>query len=872
MPLRTGTLVGRYRVLEWLGAGGMGEVYRARDSRLDRDVAIKLISETLAGDANRVRRFEQEARAAGQLNHPNILSVYDVGVDSGRPYIVSELLEGGSLREALGDGPLPWRKAVHCARQVAEGLAAAHDKRIVHRDVKPDNVFITTDGRVKILDFGIAKLMAADDGPVSGGSATDTAAGLVVGTVAYMSPEQIRGEALDARSDLFSVGAILYEMLVGKAAFVRATQAETMAAVLKEFPDLSADVSPGLARIVSRCLEKMPEARFQSARDLAFGLDVLSDTGVLAGPQSTTARTRWSWRAFAFAAAFCLAVGAVVALVRRPPPFDENPLASATFTPLTDWDGTEALAEISPDGRFVAFLSDRAGEFDIWLTQVGTGEFRNLTSELPPMSAPGAVLRNFGFTGDGSEIWFSISGRPGDRKMLMPLLGGAVRPFLGEGDVTPSWSPDGSRLAYFNNKEHGGDPVFVAERMGADARLLLPPEKGVLHNHNPVWSPDGKWIYFVRGVEPTSHMDVWRIRTTGGKPERMTSQPSPLNYLAPIDPRLLLYTARAHDRSGPWLWALDVETKVAQRVSAGLEEYTSIAASRDGRRIVATIARPSASLWTVPIQSQPADDALVARHPVTATRATAPRTGREALFYLSARSADVGLWRFQEGRVLEIWKGQERTLSEPPAVSRDGQRVAIAVRKGQTRHVVVMSADGTDVRGIATSLAIEGTPGAGVLDWSPDGMWIVAGARDTSGPGLFMIPLDGKPPIKLVSGHATNPIWSPAGDLIVYAGAFVDGQVPLLGVRPDGRRVTLPPVRAREGAYRFLPDGSGIVFLPMLRSLDFWLFDLRTGRQRAITHLTDQGRLQTFDISRDGQEIVFDRLQENSDIVLIERN
>ena len=870
MPLAAGTFIGRYQIVEWLGAGGMGDVYRARDSRLDRDVAIKLISETFAGDAMRVRRFEQEARAAGQLNHPNIMSVYDVGVDAGRPYIVSELLDGRSLREALTTADLRWPTAVAWARQIAEGLAAAHDRRIVHRDIKPDNVFITRDGRVKILDFGIAKLTAEQEHPQPAWSPTDTAAGAVVGTAAYMSPEQIRGEVLDGRSDIFSVGAVLYELLGGRAAFARATQAETIAAVLKESPPIAVDVPPGLTRIVSRCLEKAPEARFQSARDLAFGLDVLSDTGGVAVPAPAKARSRTYAAAAAFIVLAAVAAGAVWLFQRRAS-IGENPFARATFTALTDWEGTEALAEISPDGRFVAFLADRAGEFDIWLTQVGTGQFRNLTADIPAMSAPGVVLRNFGFTGDGSAIWFSMSGRPGDRKMLMPLLGGAVRPFLGDGDVTPAWSPDGTQLAYFNNKEHGGDPIFVADRTGADPHLLLPPEKGVLHNHNPTWSPDGRWLYFVRGVEPTTQMDLWRIRSTGGNAERLTEQSSALNYLAPIDPRTILYVSRSDDRSGPWLWSFDVETRVARRLSAGLEEYTSVAASRDGRHVVATVARPTSSLWTVPIQAQPADDRLVARHPVTATRATAPRLGPAALFYLASRGADVGLWRFQDGRALQIWKGEERTLSEPPAISPDGQRVAIAVRQGSTRHLVVMAADGTDVRSIATTLTIEGAPVAGALDWSPDGQWLVAGGRDASGAGLFKIPLDGKPPIKLVPGAATNPIWSPRGDLIVYAGVFVDGQVPLLGVRPDGTPVSLPPVRAREGGYRFLPDGRGIVFLPMLRSLDFSLIDLSTGAQRVLTRLTDKGRVQTFDVSRDGTHIVFDRIHENSDVVLIER-
>ena len=297
MTIAVGTKVGPYEIVGWLGAGGMGEVYRARDPRLDREVAIKLIPESFATDASRVARFEQEARAAGQINHPNILTVYDIGTHAGAPYIVSELLEGESLRSRLRGGLLPSRKAVDYARQTAEGLAAAHDKGIVHRDVKSDNLFITNDGRVKILDFGIAKLTQPTDdtAPHGGsprGSPTETSAGMVVGTAAYMSPEQVRGEVVDARSDLFSFGAVLHEILTGRPAFARGTAAETTAAILKEEPaqPISTDVPVALARIVSRCLEKTRETRFQSARDLAFGLEVLSDTSASAAQATVQGR------------------------------------------------------------------------------------------------------------------------------------------------------------------------------------------------------------------------------------------------------------------------------------------------------------------------------------------------------------------------------------------------------------------------------------------------------------------------------------------------------------------------------------------------------------------------------------------------------
>ncbi|MGE5715077.1 MAG: serine/threonine-protein kinase, partial [Acidobacteriota bacterium] len=281
MSISPGSRLGPYEIVGPLGAGGMGEVYRARDERLKRDVAIKVLPLSYAKDADRLRRFEQEAQAAGALNHPHITSVYDLGVHDGSPYIVTELLEGETLRARLAGGALPVRKAIDVAVQIARGLAAAHEKGIVHRDLKPENLFLTKDGRVKILDFGLAKLTQVDD---PGGKQTNlptatagTEAGVVMGTLGYMSPEQVKGQPADQRSDLFSFGAILYEMLSGSRAFHRASAAETISAILREEPpDLSAtnrNVQPGLERIVRHCLEKNPEERFYSARDLAFDLE-----------------------------------------------------------------------------------------------------------------------------------------------------------------------------------------------------------------------------------------------------------------------------------------------------------------------------------------------------------------------------------------------------------------------------------------------------------------------------------------------------------------------------------------------------------------------------------------------------------------------
>ena len=313
MTITTGTRLGAYEITGPLGAGGMGEVFKAKDTRLGRDVALKIIPALFASDPDRLRRFEQEARAAAALNHPNILVVYDVGTDNGVPYVVSELLDGQTLRQVLENGAVTPRKAVDYGTQIANGLAAAHEKAIVHRDLKPENVFVTRDGRVKILDFGLAKLAEAASADGSQQTMAQTDPGMVVGTAGYMSPEQLRGEAVDARSDVFGLGAVLYEMFCGQRAFPGKTAVDTMSAILREdpaeFPPEVHAAVPAIERIVRRCLEKNVHERFQSARDVTFALDALSTTsGVRTMPPAEARPRKRSLMPVA------LALGAVVVL------------------------------------------------------------------------------------------------------------------------------------------------------------------------------------------------------------------------------------------------------------------------------------------------------------------------------------------------------------------------------------------------------------------------------------------------------------------------------------------------------------------------------------------------------------------------------
>ena len=382
MSLSPGGRLGPYEVVALVGAGAMGEVYRARDPRLGRDVAIKVLASAVSGDADRLTRFEQEARAAAALNHPNILAVFDIGHVAGSPYIVSELLEGETLRERLKGGPPPVREAIEYAVQMAHGLAAAHDKHIVHRDLKPDNIFITTDGRVKILDFGLAKLTeqepAGGVGSVVSTNPPGTQPGMVLGTLAYMSPEQARGIPADHRSDVFSFGAVLYEMLSGRSPFQRDTAADTISAILKEDPaDLSTGgrpIPPLVARIVERCLEKVPTRRFQSTDDLAFALVGASAGSEHAMPRPTPSTTR-SRRGKAVAlvaasaavAVLAAAAVATVAYLRQEP--DALPLVKLNVTaPPGATLPADPMIKLSPDGSILAFIAAtadgvRAGRF-----------------------------------------------------------------------------------------------------------------------------------------------------------------------------------------------------------------------------------------------------------------------------------------------------------------------------------------------------------------------------------------------------------------------------------------------------------------------------------------------------------------------------
>jgi len=490
MTLQTGSRLGPYEILSPLGAGGMGEVYRAKDPRLGREVAIKVLPASFSKDPDRLRRFEHEARAAGVLNHPNITAVYDIGSVEGSPYVVSELLEGETLRSRLASGALSARKALDYAIQIARGLAAAHEKGIVHRDLKPENLFVTNDGRVKILDFGLAKLKQAESGgPEETNLPTGTLGtepGVVLGTMGYMSPEQVRGKPADYRSDIFAFGAILYEMLSGHRAFHGDTAADTMSAILtKEPPDLSAtnrDVHPGLDRIVRHCLEKNPEERFHSAHDLAFDLEALSGISaprVVSLPSAGRAPKKLLWSLAAATAIVVALVGAFL-LGKRAGQTDPPSFAQLTFRR-----GELVSARFAPDGQTILYSAEWEGKpMEIFSTRTDRPESRSFGlpgAGVLAISASGEMAVSLNrhivgpFTRSGTLAQIGVGG------------GGAPREIL-EDVQWADWAPDGVNLA-------------IVRDVQSRSRLEYPPGNVIYQTtgwiSHPRVSRDGSLIAFL---------------------------------------------------------------------------------------------------------------------------------------------------------------------------------------------------------------------------------------------------------------------------------------------------------------------------------------------------------------------------------------
>ena len=564
------------------------------------------------------------------------------------------------------------------------------------------------------------------------------------------------------------------------------------------------------------------------------------------------------------AAAAVLAIAAI-AWLEETERFWRNPIAEARFELVTDFDGTEQAAAVSRDGKFVAFLSNRDGQTDVWVTQPGSGHFENLTrGTAPELDNPS--VRTLGFSPDGSLVtfWVRKAADAGGQIGIwaVPTLGGAPRLYL-ENAAEFDWSRDGLRLAYHTPAP--GDPLFVSDGAPhAQAHPIFSAPAG-LHSHFPTWSTDGRFIYFVQGALP-DRLDVWRIKPQGGPPERITSHNQRVSHPVALDRRTLLYLASGSDGSGPSLYSIDVERRIPHRLTFGPDRYTSLAATADSRRLVLTRASPRRSLWRMRIGDSGGD--APARVSLTPPTAFSPRLGPDYLICVAPSGSGESIWK-HNGADTELWNGPGAQVIGSPAISPDGGRIAFSVRQGSHSLLYVMQADGTNTRVVADSLDLQGSPA-----WSPDGRSITSAANDRGTPHLFAIPVDGGGSAVLVRDYSIDPAWEPSGRFVVYSGPDIGTTFPVSAVTREGAAHALPHVSTlTRGArhLKFLAGGRELAYLRgRIEHKDIWIADLETGGERQVTRLPADFDIRDFDISEDGREVVLERVRERSDIVLLD--
>jgi serine/threonine protein kinase/Tol biopolymer transport system component len=766
MPVAAGTKLDGYEVLGLVGAGGMGEVYRARDSALKREVAIKVLPSFVSQDPDRLRRFEQEAQAAAALNHPNILAVHRFGVFEGSSYLVSELLEGSTLRQLLQNGPIPVRKAVDYGVQIAHGLAAAHEKGIVHRDLKPENLFVTKDGRVKILDFGLAKLTQHQ--PESESNAATLAAtdpGMVMGTAGYMSPEQVRGKTVDHRTDIFAFGAILYEMLAGKRAFHRNTSAETMTAILNEEPPSISQIvqtaPPGLQRVIHRCLEKTPEQRFHSASDLAFALEALSDSGsapVAALPQGS--RSRWFWVAPSSLAAVLIASLIVWWRIPRAVPT------------------VEAVTQLTDDGERKGSLAT-----------------------------------------DGSRIYFNEGARESPRITQVSVTGGPTVPV--ESSLTN---------AYVNGLPHDGTALLAvvgSNAAGAEESLWLIPLPGGeprrlgIEAHSADIFPDGRIIFskFIRGTDAkgTDSRTDWYITDKDGlDPRKLISLPRDVRgvEVSPDGQRVLF----EEFRPGPNLvHVMAADGTGLREIPPESRDNCCFTWSGDGKYLLYQVGNGNQrDIWALPLQTglfgRPGEPIRLTYGPASYTSQIASRDGKQIFAVGTSTKPRGQLVRFDVKlhQFLPFLSGISAT---DPTFSRDGKWVAYA---SYPEHTLWRSrGDGTERMQLTFPPMDVRFP---VI--SPDGTKV---AFHTGKNELFVIDMQGGQPQK-VTDNAYYAGWSPDGNYLLHPVASAPYSLQITDVR-TGKSTMVPSSQGKGGGF-WLSQDTVMVLDP--NRAKFAIFNLKT--------------------------------------------
>ena len=924
MSIAAGIQLGRYEIRSHIGAGGMGEVYLARDTQLERTVALKLLPADVASDQQRMQRFVQEARTASALNHPNIITIYEIGEFDSTHFIATEFIDGLTLRQRMTKARLRMGEALDVASQVAAALSAAHAAGIAHRDVKPENIMVRHDGYIKVLDFGLAKPTERQASLVDTEAATkmlvNTSPGMVMGTVSYMSPEQTRGYALDARTDIWSLGVVLYEMVTGRVPFAGETTSDVIVAVLDREPlplsEYLPDAPPELQRIVRKALRKDREERYQSVKDMLVDLralkqelefedkldrslppdgrsgtiykttsgqslrvafdtnrEIVAQTQTLGPPRSTSSAEliiheikRHKGGAILAASIISLIalslIGFIVYRVARSHADSAamRPFQSTRISRLTST-GNSVDVAISPDGKYIAHVVNDGAQLSLWVRQVATTINKQLVA--PVASEYHGVT----FSPDGNYVYYVKGERnkPLNELFQVSVLGGDSRKLLSDVDTAVTFSPDGKLLAFMRNKPTEKEiDLLVANADGSNERALS-THRNAIHFRSPSWSPDGRMIACVVADKSNTQSTIIGINVEDGAEQPLTTQRwrfiESLAWL-PGGGGLALLAPSDETSETSQIWLLSYPGGEARRITNDLNIYAALSVSGDASSLATVQTNLLSNIWVAPNAA--------------ADRARQITTGSSRYYSLSWTPDGRILYASNSGGNLDVYISaadgsdqKQLTINANsnfgPVASSDGRYVVfISNRAGAGYNIWRMDMDGSNLRQL-TRGGMESGP-----QYTPDGRWVVYTSWEAGKPTIWKISIDGGEPIQLTNKYSMAPVVSPDGKQFAcsywdeqYDTKFSIAIIPIEGGVPV-KAFDLPAMNVRWSS-----DGRALTYIDTRdNASNIWSQPLAGGPVRQLTNWKSD-RIFNFAWSRDGKQLALSRGFITNDVVLI---